>query len=59
MGKVANRAADGLAEADCQQALREQHRAAVAATRDGKIKQWLAAAPPSTAGPDSKVTPRQ
>lgn len=41
MGKIANQAAAELAEPDCQQALREQHRAAVAAAREGKIDQWL------------------
>jgi hypothetical protein len=41
VGKVAKPAADGLTEADCEKALREQHRAAVASARDGKIKEWL------------------
>lgn len=42
VGKVAIQPAADMAESDCQQALREQHRAAVAAARDGKIEQWLA-----------------
>jgi hypothetical protein len=53
VGKVATQPAAELPEADCQQSLREQHRAAVAATRDGKIEQWLAA------GPAPKVTSRK
>ncbi|HZU21351.1 MAG TPA: hypothetical protein VE998_00880 [Terriglobales bacterium] len=41
VGKVTNEAAPALSDGDCQQALREQHRAAVAAAREGTIQQWL------------------
>jgi hypothetical protein len=54
LGKVAIQPSSELVEADCQQALREQHRAAVAAARDGKIEQWLA-----TTGPAPNITSRR
>lgn len=41
VGKVTKQPAANLTEADCQQALKEQHRAAVAAAREGKIERWL------------------
>lgn len=44
LGKVAHQAAAGRDDIQCQQDLREQHRAAVTAAREGAIEQWLGGA---------------
>jgi hypothetical protein len=41
LGKVTNSAIAERDEAACQHDLREQHRAAVTAAREGRIEQWL------------------